>query len=68
DVGRDGARPLPQFVRVGWSGAIVVVGFVVATIGFVAAALFAPVLSAPAMLAVVLALGAILLGSWLLFA
>ncbi|WEL18702.1 putative membrane protein [Halorhabdus sp. SVX81] len=67
EVGRDGARPLPQFVRVGWSGAIAVAGFVVAALGFVAATLFAPVLSAPAMLAVVLGLGAVLLGSWLLF-
>lgn len=68
EIGRDGASPLPQFVRVGWSVAVAAAGFGIGVLGFVVATLFAPVLSAPAMLAVVLALGAILLGSWLLFA
>ena len=66
EIGPAGATPLPQFVRVGWSGALAVVGFVVAALGAIAATLFAPVLSAPAMLAVVLGFGAVVLGSWLL--
>ena len=62
----DGARSLPQFIRLGWSGTVSLLGFVVAVVGFVGAVVLAPVLSASATVTVLLGLGAVVVGVWLL--
>ncbi|EMA37340.1 hypothetical protein [Halobiforma nitratireducens] len=67
EVGREGTTARPQFVRLGWSGVVAGVGLVVATVGLAVATLFAPVFSVPATAGVFVALGAVLVGSWLLF-
>ncbi|OVE83901.1 hypothetical protein B2G88_15945 [Natronolimnobius baerhuensis] len=61
------ASPRPQFVRAGWSALVAGLGVPVAAFGLVVATLFAPTLSVPATAAVIVALGALVIGTRLLF-
>ncbi|QCS43759.1 hypothetical protein [Natrinema versiforme] len=65
EIGPDASRR-PQLVRLGWSGAIAVVGVLVAALGLAGAAVFAPTLSVPATAGVIGAVAAVLGGTWLL--
>ncbi|NGM68286.1 hypothetical protein G6M89_04550 [Natronolimnobius sp. AArcel1] len=61
------ASQRPQFVRAGWSALVAGFGVPVAMFGLAFATLFAPTLSVPATAALVVALGAVVVGSRLLF-
>lgn len=67
EVGAEGASRRPQLVRLGWSGAVAVVGVPVASLGVLGAAVLAPTLSIPATAGVIAAVTAVLGGAWLLF-
>ena len=60
EIGLDGARRRPQLVRLGWSGAVAVVGVVVAAGGLWAATAFALTLSVPATVGVLVGVGGVL--------
>ena len=66
EVGLEGTARRPQLVRLGWNGAVAVVGVVVAAVGLWAATAFAPTLSVPATLGVLVGVGAVLAGARLL--
>ncbi|ADD06508.1 uncharacterized protein Nmag_2956 [Natrialba magadii ATCC 43099] len=66
EIGTAGAAPMPQLVRVGWSGVVATVGVVVATGGFWLATVFQPTLSVPATVGVVAGFGVLVAGARLL--
>lgn len=65
EVGSEASRRA-QLVRLGWSGAVAVVGVPVAAVGLVGTTVLAPTLSVPATAGVVAAVTAIAAGAWLL--
>lgn len=67
EVGRDGATPQPQYVRLGWSAVVAAIGVPVAVLALLVALVLAPTLSVPATAALGLALVTIVVGGWLLF-
>jgi hypothetical protein len=65
EIGADASRR-PQLVRLGWSGTVAVVGVPIAVLGLAGAAVLAPTLSVPATAGVIVAVTAIVVGTWLL--
>jgi hypothetical protein len=65
EVGRAGTTRRPQLVRLGWFGAVTLLGLVVAVAGLWVATVFAPTLSVPAAAGVLLGSVAVLAGLWL---
>jgi len=65
EVGRAGVTRRPQLVRLGWFGAVTLLGLVVAVLGLWLATVFAPTLSVPAAAGVLLGSLAVLAGLWL---
>ncbi|WP_222920036.1 hypothetical protein [Natrinema sp. SYSU A 869] len=65
-IGAETSSRRPQLVRLGWSGGVATVGVPVAALGLAGAAVLAPTLSVPATAGVVVAVAAIVGGTWVL--
>ncbi|WP_226481082.1 hypothetical protein [Natrinema amylolyticum] len=65
EIGAEASRR-PQLVRLGWSGGVAAVGVPVAALGLAGATVLAPTLSVPATAGVVVAVAAVVVGTWAL--
>ncbi|QCW04459.1 hypothetical protein [Natrinema pallidum] len=65
EIGAEASRR-PQLVRLGWSGGVAAVGVPVGALGMAGATAFAPTLSVPATAGVIVAVAAVVGGTWVL--
>ncbi|RZH69709.1 hypothetical protein, partial [Natrinema altunense] len=65
EIGSEASRR-PQLVRLGWSGGVAAVGVPVGALGMAGATVLAPTLSVPATAGVIVAVAAVVGGTWVL--
>ncbi|ELY78042.1 hypothetical protein [Natrinema gari] len=65
EIGSEASRR-PQLVRLGWSGGVAAVGVLVGALGMAGATVLAPTLSVPATAGVIVAVAAVVGGTWVL--